>query len=337
MPKVVVAEDQVLKIHRVGDGPIWYLDGDKSARASDLGVHDFPDGEVALGSSRVRLLGTAENAALIARFYARKAQGRLRSVEVATPLVGASRAERGNGPLMLSRMRAFAWPASLGGWHEVTPIDYAAYLLATYFQHDIASPERVDQILDRHPLWRYVSFIPHVDRMRFARLMAIVLDPRWYCRGDEVADEFHPRDYVTAQDGDGRRLGHYLGLNPETFRAIRGSCGPARYESRCRTALAAWRTTTAPPREALEDKPGYFLWRRWRTYDSEVKADLRTSQLFIEFVRLCWLDVLYRDRHKGLAGEPDGLFAADHFFRRFPQEERAFLAHLGRRPRHAAG
>jgi hypothetical protein len=196
MPKVVVAEDQVLKIHRVGDGPIWYLDGDKAARASDLDVHDFPDGEVALGSSRVRLLGTAENATLIARFYARKVQGRLRSVEVATPLVGASRAERANGPLMLSRMRAFAWPASLGGWHEVTPIDYAAYLLATYFQHDIASPERVDQVLGRHPLWHYVSFIPHVDRMRFARLMAIILDPRWYCRGDEVADEFHPRDYA---------------------------------------------------------------------------------------------------------------------------------------------
>jgi hypothetical protein len=47
---------------------------------------------------------------------------------------------------------------------------------------------------------------------------------------------------------------------------------------------------------------------------------LRTSQLFIDFLRLVWLDALYTDRTTpgraapGMRPAREGLFAPDHFF-----------------------
>jgi hypothetical protein len=276
MPHAVVAEDQILKVHRARDGSVWYVEGARRAACSALGVHDFPDGPEVMRSSRVRLLGTGDNAPLVARFYAFKAQRKL------------------------ARMRDFGWPPSLGGYHEVTPLDYASYLLATCFQFDLATPERVDQVLRGHPVWRAASFIPHLDWLRLGELMGVILDPRWYTRWDEDADEYDPRDYVNAEEKDAARL---------------------------KLVLSTWKTTDAPPREALADDPRYFLWRRWRRYATAAKADLRVSQVFVDFLRRCWLDAIYMATiNRGKIGRPDGLFAPDHFF--LPDEAAAFRRHV---------
>lgn len=322
-----VAEAQFLKVHRAKDGSVWYVEGAKAAVRSPLDVHDFPDGPEAARSARVRLLGTWDNAPLIARFYAFKKQGRIASVSVASPMVGKTNGERGDPRLMLSRMRAHPWPASLGGYHEVTGLDYAPYLLATFFQHDLASPERVGQALRGHPVWEYISFIPHLDPMRVAYLLASILDPRWYSRWDADFDEWNPRDYVKASSKDENRMNAFLGLDPATMAAARRGKDKG-HEDRCRAALAAWKTRDVPPPAHARD-PRYFLWRRWRTFDSEAKADLRVTQIFVDFLRQCWLDAIYMGSGiRGASGRPDGLFAPDHFFQ--PGEAAAFREHLRR-------
>jgi hypothetical protein len=321
-----VAEDQILKIHRAGDGSIWYVDGARAAARSPLGVHDFPDGPEAARAARVRILGTWENAPLVARFYTFKMQRKVASIAVASPLMGRTRGERGDAGLMLARMREFPWPGSLGGYHEVTHLDYTAYLLATFFQYDLASPERVNQVLDGHPLWSYLGFIPHLDRLQVARLIATILDPRWYARWDDDFDEWDPRAYVNASAKDAARLNQFLGLAPATMADARAG-HTSRHADRARMALAAWKTTDAPPAAALGEDPRYFLWRRWRTYDSAAKADLRVTQLFVDFLRQCWLDAAYMTtiRHSQ-GGQPDGLFVPGYFFRE--EEAKAFSDHL---------
>jgi hypothetical protein len=241
-------------------------------------------------------------------------------------MLGRTVCERGDPVLMLARMRDFGWPPSLGGYHEVTPLDYASYLLATCFQFDLATPERVDQVLRGHPVWRAASFIPHLDWLRLGELMGVILDPRWYTRWDEDADEYDPRDYVNAEEKDAARLNLYLGLDPATLAGARmGRDGG--HAARARLVLSTWKTTDAPPREALADDPRYFLWRRWRRYATAAKADLRVSQVFVDFLRRCWLDAIYMATiNRGKIGRPDGLFAPDHFF--LPDEAAAFRRHV---------
>jgi hypothetical protein len=245
---------------------------------------------------------------------------------VASPMLGLTSRERGDPQLMLMRMRDCAWPASLGGYHEVTAVDYPAYLLATYFQFNIIDAAHVDQAIGDHPLWRYLGFIPHLDRMKLARLVATIVDPRWYTRWDVRADEWNPRDYVAMTAKDAARLNQSLGLDPATMAQAR--LGHTHdYAARAQLVLDTWKTSEAPPPEACAGDPRYFLWQRWRTYDSTVKADLRVSQLFVDFLRQCWLDVLYMNAvRRGPVGKPDGLFAPEHFFRAVEAE--AFRAHM---------
>jgi hypothetical protein len=323
-----IAVDQVLKVHRAGDGSVWYVAGDKDAVCSPLNLHDFPDGPEVSRFSHVHMLGTWDNAPLISRFYTFKRQRRIASIAVASQMLGRTRAERHNPRLMLARMRNFNWPASLGGYHEVTRFDFVAYLLATYFQFNLSTPGHIDQVLRDYALCRYLDFIPHLDRSQLARLVGMILDPRWFTRWDDDADEYNPRDYVLASKRDVARLNQFLGLSPETMPGGTGYTGyHAVAQGRAQVVLAAWKTTESPPRAALDDDPRYFLWKRWRAYGSAAEADLRVSQLFADFIRLGWLDCIYENSvTRGPIGRPDGLFVPEYFFQ--PSEASAFRVHM---------
>jgi hypothetical protein len=319
-----IAEDQFLKVHTDRDGAVWYVEGDGAAVRSTLDVRDFSDGPEACRSARIRMLGTHDNAPLIARFYALKLRGQLASISVASPMLGRTKHERGDPKLMLSRMRALTCPASLGGYHEVTPLDNVAYLLSSWRQAGFSGPEWADRVLPACPIWRYASFIPHLDRVKFAGVVAAILDPRWYTRWDADADEYDPHDYVNATKKDARRLNAFLGLDPRTMADARAG-RDAGHVARARMVLGAWKTTDGPPEG--HDGARHFLWRRWRRYESTAKADLKVSQLFVDFVRQCWLDAIYMSTARSDSGyRMDGMFAPDHFFR--PDEAEAFRAHM---------
>jgi hypothetical protein len=337
MGKVAVAEDTYLKVHRAGDGSVWFIDGANNPVRSSLNIHTFAESEIVRRSPRIRMLGTWANAPLIARFYAFKTEKLITSIQAASPMVGQTRCEREDAQKMLLRMRDHPWPPSVGGWHEVTAVHYLPYLLATYFQYGEAMPGRVAEAMRDHPLVRYVNFIPHLNEYKLAELVATIGDPRWYCRWNN-RDEFDPHSYINSTQRDAARLNTFLGLEPRILAGVNaGAVTP--HHRRCRLVLETWKTSPPPHGSLHEVDHGSFLWQRWSSgkYPTTEKADLAVSKLFVDFLRQCWLDVLYRTTRSGVIetadgaihhARPEGMFAPDHFFR--PEEAKAFLAHLRR-------
>jgi hypothetical protein len=162
------------------------------------------------------------------------------------------------------------------------------------------------------PAWRALSFIPHLAADRLASLLGEILDPRWYSSVRE------PRGSDIIFVDDSAKLHAFLGLKPATMAGVLGLTEPDGEGDRCRLVVDTW--MTGQPDSGLAEWPGYFLWRRHRREQTQLKAVLRASQFFVDFLRLVWLDGLYTDRTAGRPAAPgkrpatEGPFAPDHFF-----------------------
>jgi hypothetical protein len=335
-----VLEDQVLKVHTARDGQVWYVAGGRGAIDARVPIADFLDGAVCRGAHHVRMVGSAANAEALCLLYAIKQAGHLLHLEVANPAaVGRTRAERDDPRLMLVRMRDSAVDGlnpAMGGWHEFVGADFPAYAIAA---SEIAGGRPEDlarfhmELLMNHPAWPGLSFIEHLEVNALALLLGVILDPRWYMslrtpRGSDVAPYYD----------DAAKLHAYLGLDPRTMAGVLGLCPESGSALRCRLVLESWASFGPPPGRGIED-PRCFLWRRYRRETGPVRGALRASQMFVDYLRLVWLDALYCDR-TGLPAAPgkrparEGLFAPDHFFARDDEaiayeDHRIAVARLG--------
>jgi hypothetical protein len=311
-----VTLDRVLKVHAAVDGGVWYAEGGGSPVDSRLSMAEFLAGDVCLRSLHVRMVGSRDNAPLLVGLWQRKLRGTLHRLEVASPaVIGRTRNERRNPRLMLDRIRdtvADGLPAVFGGWHEFSDTDFPAYYLAaTEHRASECALERVE-VLTMHPAWRALSFIPHLAADRLASLLGEILDPRWYSSVRE------PRGSDIIFVDDSAKLHAFLGLKPATMAGVLGLTEPDGEGDRCRLVVDTW--MTGQPDSGLAEWPGYFLWRRHRREQTQLKAVLRASQFFVDFLRLVWLDGLYTDRTAGRPAAPgkrpatEGPFAPDHFF-----------------------
>lgn len=177
--------------------------------------------------------------------------------------------------------------ASVGGWRPMTDADAVAYAMAARFDSGGDADDATMALFATHPAYPALSFIPHLDLRRAARLVATILDPRWFV-DPETPDRLS-------------RLKCFLGLV--------GDRPPGSPGRRSRRALAtdAWKSTPALP--AAVKEPGYFLWRHWAACDGEHRrADLKTSCLFLDYLKATWLDAAKQC--------PDRLFVPGHFFGR---------------------
>jgi hypothetical protein len=326
-----VLEDQVLKIHTAKDGLVWYVDGGHGAINTQAPIEDFLGDDACQRARHVRMVGSSGNARALCEMYKRKRIGQLLRLEVASPaVIGRTRAERDDPRLMLVRIRDSAADGlnpAMGGWHEFGPEDYPSYAIAACeiydeLGHDVGQIRA--EILAAHPAWPALSFIAHLDLNKLARLLGIILDPRWYVslrtprRGDDIIP-YHD---------DAAKMHAYLGLDPRTMAGVLGLSGESGSTDRCRLVFDTWASKLLPQGPA---RPGDFLWRRYVREDGPVKKALRASQMFIDYLRLVWLDALYCDR----AGKPaapgkrprqEGLFAPDHFFQH-DKEAAAYMHH----------
>jgi len=317
-----VLEDQILKVHTAKDGLVWYVDGGCGAINTRAPIEDFLGDEICRRARHVRMVGSPSNARALCVLYERKRRGQLVRLEVASPaVVGRTRAERDDPRLMLVRIRDSAADGlnpAMGGWHEFGDQDYPSYALAAYESRGQAAGDdgrfRME-MLATHPAWPGLSFIGRLDVHKLAQLLGIILDPRWYVslraprQGSDVAPYYD----------DAAKLHAYLGLDPRTMAGVLGLCGEAGETARCRLVLDAW-AGLGPPAAAQLDQPNAFLWRRRQRERGPVKGALRASQMFVDFMRLVWLDAIYCD-HAGIAPAApgkrpvrEGLFAPDHFF-----------------------
>jgi hypothetical protein len=324
MPLPGVLEDRILKLHTAKDGLVWYVDGGHDTVNTHATIEGFLEDAVCRRARHVRMVGSPGNAYALCLLYARKVRGELLRLEVASPaVVGRTRAERDDPRLMLVRIRDSAADGlnpAMGGWHEFGRDDYPAYAIAAADddREDLRSPVITRAKLHRtclelHPAWPALSFIPHLDPEKLAELLGVVLDPRWYMslraprRGDAIIP-YHD---------DAAKLHAYLGLDPRTMAGVLGLCPESGSTTRCRLVFETW-AGLGPP--APETTPGYFLWRRYRRERGPLKGALRASQMFVDYLRLVWLDALYCDRARDRPAAPgkrparEGLFAADHFF-----------------------
>jgi hypothetical protein len=280
------------------------------------------------------MVGSTYNARALCLMYERKKRGELVHLEVASPaVVGRTRAERDDPVLMLVRIRDSAADGlnpAMGGWHEFDDADYPAYALAASDIYDDPRLSEVvqfrEEMLTAHPAWPGLSFLEHLDLGKLVQLLGVILDPRWYVS----LRTRQGNDFVPYND-DAAKLNAYLGLDPRTMAGVLGYCGESGSAAWCRLVIETWMGRSAPtPEEQL--RPGCFLWRRYRREDGPIKGALRASQMFVDYLRLVWLDALYCDhtgRRPAARGKRplrEGLFAPDHFFSH-GEEAAAYAAH----------
>lgn len=340
MTHSTAVDTRSLKLH-VDHGLVWYLDRDGHPRSSGRAVEDFLDDPLCAQSDCVRLIGNAENASLIIHLYDRKLRGQLASVQVVTPQVCPTASERRSPEACLYHMRRFQRAPVQGGFHEVTALDYPAYaLVAELRRTDARTPpsDRALQYLQAHPVWRPLCFVRHVDPANTARLLAEIVDPRWY--------------FDLRNPDRTAKLELYLGLVPKTQHGVVVPDSPKwGHHRRCDLVLHCWYSGaqaqrasavmrcrgTEPPYDSDEitRAPGDFVWRTWgerlgygptqRSPDA-VMAALRASQKFIAFLRLVWLARLYEGDTRAAEGGAS-LFRARDFFR-YHVEAEAFNRYM---------
>lgn len=286
------AEDKTLKLHTAPDGNIWFAAGNCEPRCSNTTLsnfttHDMWDG----GVVSVQVLGTRANAGLLVYLYEHRKELQIGRFEVAGPQVCETRQELIDPEITLFRMRQCLLPASLGGWHTFSEIDYVSYQLASLLLPGGGLPpstEDVMQLLQRHPVWRSLSFAAGLDVGSCAALIGGLCDPRWF-----VAPH---------KPNSASRFRRYLGLEPAVVARVNNNESDPQV-ARYRLVLSAWKTRQ-PDNVAIE-RPENFLWRVWR--ESGERGDLRASQYFAFYLFHVW--------RNALSTTSDGLLDLDAIFK----------------------
>lgn len=255
-------------------------------------VEDFlqgvPDGSV------VRILGLPSNAELITSCYAYAQTHAGYSLQLASPLMCANASERANPEVVIYRMRQCRLHSSLGGWHVADVNDYASYRLVHHLSAD-APLAQLQVLLDSHPAYTAMRFVPTLNVKYAARVLGDIVDPRWFVSLDNPTRL--------------SRLKNYLGLSPRFVGLARQGIIDERKAARCFNILAAWQgvdTTNVDMRD-----PANFLWRRWADNGGDAKGDLRASQAFVTYVVRTWQHELV---NTGNSRKID-MFLPESFFR----------------------
>jgi hypothetical protein len=292
----LLQEDTILRVHTATDGNVWSLAG--SGAPQDSGTFgEFITSTALNSATNVRVVGMRRNTQLALAMHQRVLEQRIEVLQIGSPLIGQTRRERDTPAEMLLRMRQThgGLASSLGGWHDFTTSDFVSYRLAACLsQSQGVMTDEITQLLAAHPAWPWLRFIPHLDALATAQLLAEILDPRWF------VDQARPESPS--------KLRAFLGLRAtDLSKAIAGDASTETLQ-RCRYTLDAWQGTGPEPRAATQ--PGYFLWRKMFTIEDGQRAAQRVSQDFVTFLRLTWMDAIMRDSGRAT----DWLFSPQLFF-----------------------
>lgn len=279
----MIAEELILKVHTAPDGVVWYSDGTRSPRSSNLPSSGFVTGPLFASPRSVRVLGAANNLDLVVDLYQQLGQSVAR-FEVASPLLCGTRRELHDPCVALFRMRQCLLPPALGGWHTMTVGDYVTYALAKRLRENPGELDHVGMaLLCRHPAWPSLRFVRDLHPYFAAHVIATIRDPRWYVSSDTP--------YRT------NKLRRFMGLDVVVQQQISSQATLVIDEQARRNfyVLAAWQHKE-PPTTAELQIPGHFLWRVWQAAGRGVRGDLRASQMFLSFLNYTWLQGLNRQQ-----------------------------------------
>lgn len=272
MVKMIVDSD-ALKLTVDARGIVWYLNGQGMPHCADVSDWDFLQSSVLQAAKQVRMVGSANNAELINHLYELKLKSELESLQVCSPMCCDIAEDRNDPAVVLFKMRNFNLAASLGGWHEFGRKDYPGYLLSAYYQKQKSASDYTRQATYSHVAWPAISFIENINTDALSKLLALLLDPRWFVD--------------MAESGCGSHLEQYLGLNPRTI-AASDVDGKDPKVSRCQLVLDCWKTTPTSGVTPATSIPRNFLWRVWAERGGGVRGDLAASRLFVLFLQETW-------------------------------------------------
>lgn len=293
-----ITDELILKVHSGPDGQVWFLDGDRLPENSGLPVTEYVARHQTIArADKVRMMGLPGNNTLLAMaLFARKLHGDLDSLEVCSPLACDTGARREKPESVLFDLRKWGGRPSCGGWHEFTHLDYPTYNIAFLlgYSGDTGITEQMLRLLRDHPVWPAISAVPHLSCLNLCRLLASILDPRFFI---DPADP----DRLS-------KLEAYLGLDPKIAICEGRIESPTHQHMRYRNVLSCWKNDD-PGRDVALDSPELFIWRAFYEAGGGWKGDLRASQRFVYYLRHTWLDALYPEKPWV---EP--LFVPEHFF-----------------------
>lgn len=302
-----------LKIQTDNNDNIWYLNSDNQPVPTNKPLTVFLMNKISKEMPHYRVIGTQRNVHLLLALYGRRAvhadevEYESGMLEVCSPAVCSTKAELEDPVRALYAMRTVARTASVGGWHIFNKDDYASYAVASHLQKGNEVDDHALRLIKAHPVWAPITFIRHLNIHALTKLVATILDPRWYI------DPSNPTR--------GSKLRAYLGLDLHTLLGVIGDGPKQRYHERCKLVLA----TVAGEHDLQHiERPDYFLWRIRRDKANSVTGVLRSLQTFIEFLRLSWLAMLGRGRHQN-----EALFVPEYFFNEHYEAE-AYQQHMRR-------
>lgn len=289
----------VYRLHVDDQGYVWYAFDDQMPIPSMSKVGIFVRKPPFTASDTVRVIGCHSNVDLLLRLYDHKINGKLSKLQVCTPTVCSAAVRHGRPEIaLLDSGQWNGWPASLGGWHEFDKTDFPSYYLARSFDMGIEPDDVITYAGKSHVAWHALSFIPHLNHEYCFRLIGKLLDPRWFVDPDEPDKN--------------SRLEGFLGLTPKTqYHVNEGDDKTTLGYKLCELVLRAWKMGK-PTSKAEYSQPGNFLWRIHASEGTGYKADLRASQVFVSFLKIVWLDGLYRNN---TGAGCDGLFVPEYFFK----------------------
>lgn len=313
-----------LRVHVV-ENRLWYQDiGPEPILYGDIAA--FVQDKLLDNYNNVRMVGMHCNAELITKLYEAK-----RKVEVCTPLIVERWADRRKPGPVLFELGLCSWSPSQGGFHTVTEVDYNTYALVAALSRPCSEPTMLS-LLHKHPAWKPLSFIRPIPKIKAAVVLASVIDPRWFIH---LAYPDRPSKF---HEG--------LGLNMHTQARVTLVQPSARLRGYtiCDYVLDCWKDVTQEPQvqqifelagiKPIADSirtglaPWDFCWRTWAKYKDPVKADLRGSQRFADFLRQTWLSEIYRGA-KSTPEERAALFRPADFFK-FDEEVHAYEQHAAK-------
>jgi hypothetical protein len=284
-----------LKIHVDDAGIVWYASASGPPVNTKKTIAAFLLSPMCNEFRRYRFMATHNNVHLILALFLRRLESDEGAIEVCSPLVCSTDAERKNPEHVLYALRQVQRVSSLGGWHVFGKPEYPAYALYSHLAKVGKPDDHARRLIQSHITWPALSFIPHLEIDACCKLMAEILDPRWFLSVK------HPTR--------GSKLRKYLGLDMPTLLGVLDQGPKQKNHDRCKLVLDALAGNNADVRKT---HPSYFLHRIREAHSKdkgEVHGTLRMLQTFVEYLRLTWIATMCASDFQA-----EALFAPEHFF-----------------------
>jgi hypothetical protein len=294
----------VLRLHTDASGLVWYGD-ERGTRNSKQTPREFVENEGVLGSplpaAPILLFGSHANAELITRLGDSMGVNVKRHVVLVAPIVTFKL----HDPVTLLHQLLQPCSLVLASCHIMSAADLLVYAMAFELGIGTAPAELATRLAVRHPAWAAISFVRQGSVEAACRLLACILDPRWF------RDPHCPSRTS--------RLRKYLGLTPDNARAFLSQrAQPGRHYDRAKCVFESWWTPIA-----TDGAPANFLGREFMQYEANSwRSLLRASTRYLDLVVRLWL--------AATAEHPEALFDPKLFFPSRRDAE-AFGRHVARR------